>query len=69
MILEKLKNWCKANNTSISALEEKCGLGNATIQRWENSTPRIESLQKVSNETKIPLTELINSCKKEGGSF
>ncbi len=63
MILDVLKKWCKDNSTSISALEEKCGLGNATIQKWEKCMPRIDTLQKVSEVTKIPISELIGSEK------
>jgi transcriptional regulator with XRE-family HTH domain len=64
LILEQIENWCKENNTSISALEKKCGLGNATIGKWDKSMPRIDTLQKVSDVTKIPITKLIGNSKK-----
>lgn len=63
MILSILKGWCKENGTSISALEEKCGLGNATIQKWENCSPRIDTLQKVSEVTGIPISKLVGKLK------
>jgi len=44
---------------SISALEKKCKLGNATIRGWEKSSPRLDNLQKVSDFTKIPISELV----------
>lgn len=50
---------------SISALEKKCGLGNATIRGWENSVPRIDTLQKVSEVTGISISELISNSKEE----
>lgn len=64
MILERIERWCKENNTSIAALEKKCELGNATIRGWEIRNPRVDSLQKVSEVTGIPITELIGNSKK-----
>ena len=58
MLLKKIEQWCKENNTSIAALESQCGLGNATIRGWDKSKPRIDSLISVSKVTKIPLEEL-----------
>lgn len=64
MILDKIERWCKENNTSIAALEKKCELGNATIRGWETRSPRVDSLQKVSEVTGIPIAELIGNSKK-----
>lgn len=64
MVLEQIEKWCKENNTSIAALEKKCGLGNATIRGWETRNPRVDSLQKVSEATKIPIAKLIGNPKK-----
>lgn len=63
MVLERIEKWCKENNTSIAALEKKCGIGNATIAKWGESLPRIDSLKRVSAETGIPIDELIECCK------
>ena len=65
MIFEKIESWCKKNGTSVAALEKKCGLGNATIRGWENSNPRVDSLQKVSDVTGIPISELLSSRGSE----
>lgn len=64
MILARIEQWCKENNTSIAALEKKCELGNATIRGWETRSPRVDSLQKVSDVTGIPIEELIGKSKK-----
>ena len=61
MIFKKIEAWCKENGTSVAALEKKCGLGNGTIQGWKTSSPRIDSLQKVSKVTGIPIEELITT--------
>ena len=64
MILTCIEKWCKDNDTSICALEKKCGIGNGTISRWNESMPRVDTLQKVSEATGISISELIGS--KEG---
>lgn len=66
MIFERIEAWCKENGTSVAALEKKCGLGNATIRGWETSSPRIDSLKKVSDITGIPISELISSNTQKG---
>lgn len=61
LLLERIEMWCKENGTSISALEKKCGIGNATIRGWGDSSPRIDTLKKVSEVTGIPISELAES--------
>ncbi|WP_312048011.1 helix-turn-helix domain-containing protein [Anaerotignum sp.] len=58
-MLEKIKEWCKENNTPVSVLEKMCGLGNGTISGWEKSTPRVDSLMAVSKITGLSIDELI----------
>lgn len=64
-MLERIERWCKENNTTIFALEKKCGLGNATIRSWATSSPRMDTLMKVSDVTGIPIDELIRCKNKE----
>lgn len=59
MLVKRIEEWCKENNTSIFALEKMCGIGNATIRGWREFTPRLESLLKISRVTGIPIDELI----------
>lgn len=63
LVLERIEKWCKENGVSVSALEKKCALGNATITRWNKSMPRVDTLQKVSEVTGIPITELLEQKK------
>jgi len=57
--LAAIEDWCANNGTTIAALERSCGFGNATIRGWEKSSPRLDNLQKVSDFTKIPISELV----------
>lgn len=62
MLLEKIKKWCSEHNSSVSALEKACGLGNATIRAWETSMPRVDTLQKVAREMGIPIEKLLETA-------
>lgn len=59
MILRRIEQWCKENKISVAALEKKCGLGNATINKWDKSIPRVDTLQKVSEVTGISIVDLL----------
>lgn len=60
-ILDVINAYCKKNNVSIRALEEKAGIGNGTISGWKESTPNVKSLLKLSKATGIPLSKLIKN--------
>lgn len=64
MLLEQIEKWCRENNSSVSALEKACGLGNATIRSWGTSMPRIDTLRKVARETGIPIEKLLEEEKE-----
>ena len=59
MLFEKISNLCKEKGISIAKLEEECGLGNATVRRWDNSIPRLDSVQKVANYLGVPIEDLL----------
>ena len=49
MLYENIQILCRKNNTTITKLERECGLANATIRRWENSSPSTENIGKVAD--------------------
>lgn len=49
MILKKIRELCDKKGITLSELERACGIGNATISRWDKSFPRIDNLNKVAN--------------------
>ena len=53
MFYEKVVAYCKENNLSISAFEEKCNIGNGTIRKWRDncSKPSFQTLEKIKNAT------------------
>lgn len=60
MVYQKITEYCKENNLSISAFEKKCGIGNGTIGKWEQgSNPSYETLKKIVRATDIPIEDLL----------
>ena len=49
VILQRVESLCKEKGISISRLEKDCGIWNATIKRWDESAPRIDTLKKVAD--------------------
>jgi len=48
VVLEKIRGLCDKKKITISELERECGIGNATISRWDKSSPRMDNLIKVA---------------------
>lgn len=61
MVYENIKNICEKKSISISALEEKAGLGNGTIGKWKSggASPTINSLCAVANVLEVEVTRLL----------
>lgn len=60
MTIKKIKKFCKKHGISLSFLEKTLGFGNSTIAKWENSSPRVESLKKVADYFGCTVDELIS---------
>lgn len=65
MLFEKISNICKEKGICIAKLEEECGLGNATVRRWNTSTPRLDSIKKVANYLGVSLDDLLTEERGE----
>lgn len=55
MLYEKLETLCKERGISIAKLERDCGIGNATVRRWDKAFPRIDTLKKVADYLGKPI--------------
>lgn len=49
MLIDRIRTLCVERKTNITQLERACGLANATIRRWETTSPNTESLSKVAD--------------------
>lgn len=54
-MFNKVAELCKKNSISIAKLEKECGLGNATIRGWKNSSPNLANLKKVADYFNVPI--------------
>lgn len=60
MIYQKILNYCKDNNLSVSAFEKKCGLPNGIVNGWKNGGyPSVPTLQKIESATNIPISKWV----------
>ncbi|MDE7016902.1 MAG: helix-turn-helix transcriptional regulator [Lachnospiraceae bacterium] len=60
MLVEKILEFCKKQEISISSLEKRSGIANGTISRWNKSSPTLSSLQKIANVLGIKVSDLLN---------
>lgn len=58
----KVKELCKANNISVSELENKLELSRGSICKWDSSVPSVTKAKAVADYFGISVDELI---KKE----
>lgn len=64
MIAENIRRLCKERGTSISALEKNLGIGNGTISRWENCSPRVDTLKAVADYFNQTIDDLLQDDSK-----
>lgn len=57
-MVSKIKELCKANGTSIAALERQLGFGNGVIGRWDRSVPNYDRLRAVADALNVTVAEL-----------
>ena len=60
MIFTNVSKLCKQRGISIAKLERETGLGNATIRRWETSSPTVEKLKAVADYFNVTVDELLS---------
>lgn len=54
-----VKKLCNRDGITIKKLEQQIGLSNGSVMKWDNSSPKIKNLEKVSSYFKVPLECLI----------
>lgn len=62
MLELRIKELCEQKGITLSKLEKECGLGHATISKWDKSSPNLSSLKKVADYFGIPICELVEKC-------
>lgn len=61
MIYDTVKALADKRKISIAELERKAKLGNGTIGGWKESSPNLESLNKVAKALEVNVTTLLKA--------
>lgn len=59
MILKNISSLCKEKGISIAKLEKEVGLGNGTIGKWAESSPKVDTLKKVADFFGVTVDSLL----------
>ena len=57
-MVDKIRELCRQNGTSIKQLEKDLGFGNGVIARWSKSKPSYERLAKVALALNVSVSDL-----------
>ncbi len=66
MLVENIRALCAEKRISIAALERSVGLGNGVIARWDESSPRLESVLAVANYFGVSVNQLLGTGVEAG---
>ena len=65
-LIDRIEQAIKEKGTNFKRVERECGLGNGTIKRWEEQSPRLDKLVLVSEYLQVSLDYLVfgRSCSE-----
>ena len=66
MNYEKLKDYCKEHNLSVSEFERLCKIGNGTIGKWIHgkAKPSFKTLFKMEEFSGVSISEWIGGDRR-----
>ena len=59
MIYTNILAICEARNIPIRTVERETGIGNGTIRRWDEASPRVCTVKAVADYLGVTVDELI----------
>jgi transcriptional regulator with XRE-family HTH domain len=65
VLYDKIKYECSKRGMSIRLLEEKSGLSNGVISKWNSASPTLENAKKVADCLEMTVDELLSGTGKE----
>lgn len=60
MIFTNISSLCKEKGVSVARLEKECGLGNATVRRWDTSSPNADNLKRIADYFGVSIERLMS---------
>ena len=58
-LLSKIKELCAEHKTSISKVEEACGIGSNSMHKWDAHTPSVDKVKRVADYFGCTVDELL----------
>lgn len=58
-MVDLIRDLCRKNGTTITALEEELQLGKATVRRWDENSPSIAKVARVAERFGVSLDYLM----------
>lgn len=59
MDLDKIKALCAEAGISLAELERKTNTGNGVIAKWDEASPKLETVKRVADFFGVTIDELI----------
>lgn len=59
MLYDKIKQICKEKGISVRSVEKESGLSNGAISKWNEATPKVDSIQAVAKVLKVDIKKLL----------
>lgn len=59
-LVERIEHIIKEKGLTFKRVERDCGLGNGTIKRWSEQSPRLDRLEVVSEYLQVSLDYLVS---------
>lgn len=63
MLYDNVKYYAEKKGISILKLEREAGLARGHIEKWKQSTPRLDTLQKVAKVLGVSISTLLKEVK------
>lgn len=58
-LVQRIEQKMKESGLTFKSLERECGLGNGTIKRWNEQSPRLDKLATVSERLHLSMDYLV----------
>lgn len=58
-LVGRIKSLCDEKKLTFAELERLTGISNGQIRRWENSSPKVDNVQKVADYFNVSLDYLL----------
>lgn len=58
-MVERLQELAREKGTNFKQIEQKCGIGNGTMRRWDTQAPRLDKIKAVADYLNISIDYLV----------